>query len=223
MSPRPVSAGGVHAALASSTRSRLLDVLAAAEGARDVHELGRAVGLHPSTVRFHLETLRHVGLVTRQKHPHPGVGRPRTAYAAAAPARTDSGYERLARLLAADLSQTSPDPSARAEDIGGQWAQQLVPTLAGAGATMDEAATQLSGLFGQLGFDPETRTAGQSRQIELRACPFRAAAREHPEVVCAVHLGLLRGILERLGSSAASRLLPFVEPELCLVELSATA
>ncbi len=221
MSPRPVSAaGGVHAALASPTRRHLLKLLQVAEGARDVHDLGQAVGLHPSTVRFHLETLRHAGLVTRQTHPHPGIGRPRTAYTAAAPARTDAGYERLARLLTANLSETSQDPSARAESIGGQWAQQLILAPAGAGATMDEAATQVSGVFGQLGFEPEMRTAGESRQIALHACPFRAAAREHPEVVCAVHLGLLRGTLERLGASAASRLLPFVEPELCMVELA---
>jgi NAD-dependent dihydropyrimidine dehydrogenase PreA subunit len=40
-------------------------------------------------------------------------------------------------------------------------------------------------------------------------------ARDHPEVVCAVHLGLLRGSLTRLDTCAAPRLVPFVEPEPC--------
>lgn len=223
MSPRPVSASaGVHAALASPTRRQLLELLRAADGARDVHDLGQAVGLHPSTVRFHLETLRHAGLVTRQGHPHSGMGRPRTAYAAAAGAPAGGGYEGLARLLAANLSETSKDRATHAESIGGQWAEQLIPTRAGAGATMDEAAKQVSGLLGQLGFEPEMRTVGQIRRIALHACPFRAVAREHPEVVCAVHLGLLRGSLERLGASATTRLLPFVEPELCMVEVTST-
>ncbi|WP_407068222.1 ArsR family transcriptional regulator, partial [Lapillicoccus sp.] len=59
--------GGVHTALASSTRRRLLELLRGADTARDVHELGEAVGLHPSTVRFLLETLRQAGLVARRE------------------------------------------------------------------------------------------------------------------------------------------------------------
>ncbi|MEO7060578.1 MAG: ArsR family transcriptional regulator [Lapillicoccus sp.] len=225
MSPRPVSpSAGVHAALASPTRRQLLTLLQAADDPRDVHDLGQAVGLHPSTVRFHLETLRHAGLVSRQRHPHSGIGRPRTAYAAAARAREGEGYEVLAQLFAANLSETSKHGAARAESIGARWAEQLIPARveAGAGATMDEAAEQVSGLLGQLGFAPKMRAVGQIRQMALHACPFRAVAREHPEVVCAVHLGLLRGSLERLGASATTRLLPFVEPELCMVEVTST-
>jgi len=40
-------------------------------------------------------------------------------------------------------------------------------------------------------------------------------------VVCSVHLGLLRGTLDRLGTPAtAARLLPFIESDLCLAQLS---
>ena len=40
-------------------------------------------------------------------------------------------------------------------------------------------------------------------------------------MVCSVHLGLPRGTVERLGRPhAALRLLPFVEPELCLAQLA---
>ncbi len=63
-------------------------------------------------------------------------------------------------------------------------------------------------------------TVNGGPQISLHACPFRAVAREHPDVVCAIHLGLLRGSLERLGARVSSRLRPFVEPDLCVAEIT---
>ena len=65
----------------------------------------------------------------------------------------------------------------------------------------------------RLGFDPDPH----EQQIRLRACPFRDAAREHPQVVCAVHRGLIEQLLEPSGTR--SRLVPFAEPDLCLVTL----
>lgn len=63
-------------------------------------------------------------------------------------------------------------------------------------------------------------SAPNDRVIELRGCPFRDAAVEHPEVVCSAHRGLLDGTVERLGhDTGEATLLPFVEPELCLVRL----
>ena len=76
-------------------------------------------------------------------------------------------------------------------------------------------------MFAQLGFDPELAGDEADRQIRLRACPFRAAARADPEVICAVHVGLLQGILTRLGAPpTTARLLPVVGPELCLAQLT---
>jgi predicted ArsR family transcriptional regulator len=221
------SGGGVHAALASPIRSRLLELLRSDAAARDVHDLGQALGLHPSTVRFHLETLRRVGLVVRRSRAHDGLGRPRTAYAVPDGQPGRGEYQDLAGLLAAGLADTPDGRSARAEQIGEQWSRQLVDVRAPDGdaveeveeVPVEEVAAQVSSLFERLGFAPEVLTPGRSSQIALRACPFRAVARDHPEVICAMHLGLLRGALTRLGTSEASRLLPFVEPELCMVHL----
>jgi hypothetical protein len=45
-------------------------------------------------------------------------------------------------------------------------------------------------------------------------------ARDDGEVVCGVHLGLMRGILRELGAPFdAISLEPFVEPALCLAHL----
>jgi len=78
----------------------------------------------------------------------------------------------------------------------------------------------VTGVFAELGFDPRLTDSGDGRQNALRACPFRDLARAQPEVVCSVHLGLLRGTLAQLGAlPATAQLLPFVEPELCLARL----
>ncbi len=212
----------VHAALSSPTRRRLLQLLRADGAARDAHDLAEVVELHLTTVRFHLEALRRAGLLVRSSSSPAGAGRPRTVYAAVAVGGdVVDGYRQLASLLAAHLSDIAEARATRAEQAGRSWAGQLVPTAGDTDLTVDEAAGQVTGLFADLGFEPELASVGADRQIALRACPFRAVAREHPEVVCSIHLGLLRGSLVQLGVSAASRLVPFVEPELCVAHLTA--
>ncbi len=224
MSRRPAAAGGadVHAALASPVRRRLLELLRARDTPGDAHDLAQVVGLHLTTVRFHLEVLHRAGLLVRRPHPQAGVGRSRTVYLPVSHGGTTpaADYQGLAGLLAAHLSETNEGRVARAEQAGVAWAEHLVPAVIDAERTVGEAAQQMSGLFAEMGFDPELTAVGEDRRIALRACPFRAVAREHPEVVCSVHLGLLRGSLARLGVRTASRLRPFVGPELCIAELA---
>ena len=57
--------------------------------------------------------------------------------------------------------------------------------------------------------------------IELQQCPFYDIAREHTDVVCAVHLGLIQGALDQMQAPPATVSLdPFVRPDLCLVHIS---
>ncbi len=209
----------VHAALASPVRRQLLKTLRNAASALDAHELAEEVGLHLTTVRFHLEMLRRAGLLERRSQPSAGAGRPRTVYTPAhqVAAEGDVGYQGLARLLAAHLSNTSEERAARA---GIAWADDVLSASAATNHTVDEAAQQINALFADMGFEPELATIGDTRQIALHACPFRPLAREHPEVICSMHLGLLRGSLKRLRVAADSQLLPFVEPELCIAQLA---
>jgi predicted ArsR family transcriptional regulator len=214
--------GDVHAALASPVRQRLLELLRASGTPTDAHQLAQTVGLHVTTVRFHLEVLRRAGLLVRSPQPQPRVGRPRTVYAPVSAEADDTatGYQGLAGLLATHLSDTAEGRAARAEQAGLAWAEQLVPTALQSEPTVADAARQMNELFAEIGFDPELTTVSGGWQIALRACPFRAVARAQPEVVCSVHAGLLRGSLDRLGVSATSRLVPFVQPELCFAQLA---
>lgn len=211
-----------HAALASPTRRRLLELLRAGDSPRDVHDLAQATGLHRTTVRFHLEMLQRAGLVRGQPCPRSGVGRPRTVYAPVSRggAGHSDAYRRLAGLLAAHLGPTAEARAFRAEQAGVDWATHLVPAVTADRPSPHAAARQVGALFTEMGFEPDLTTEGHDLQIRLLACPFREVAREQPEVVCAMHLGLLRGSLAQLGVTAPSWLRPFVEPELCLAGLS---
>lgn len=209
-----------HLALASRQRRRLLELLRAAEAPRDAQELGAATGLHVTTVRFHLDLLRRAGLVDSHSQPRGTRGRPRTVYAAVNHAEA-GGYPALARLLAAHLADTPEARAVRAEQAGMDWAAEFTAeTDLSPQVDAYEAARTVTRLFAELGFDPELVGDEGDRQIRLHACPFRDAARANPEVVCSVHLGLLRGTLTRLGTPpTTAKLLPFVEPELCLAQL----
>jgi predicted ArsR family transcriptional regulator len=212
----------VQAALSSPVRRKLLHTLRAAASACDAHQLADEVGLHFTTVRFHLQVLLRAGLVERHSAPSPGAGRPRMTYAATLQVEDaqDLGYRELARRLAARLADDSEERARRAEEVGLAWAEDLVSASTSTGHTLDEATQQVTALFHAMGFEPESAADGAVREISIHACPFRSLAREHPEVMCSVHLGLLRGTLGRLGADVNSELHPFVESELCLAELT---
>jgi predicted ArsR family transcriptional regulator len=74
------------------------------------------------------------------------------------------------------------------------------------------------GLLDELGFAPAADA--QATTVALRRCPLLDAAREHPQVVCQVHLGIVRGALEHLdGDPGPTDLLPFAEPGACRLHL----
>ncbi|MBN1174318.1 MAG: hypothetical protein JXA67_19265, partial [Micromonosporaceae bacterium] len=63
-----------------------------------------------------------------------------------------------------------------------------------------------------------------SDRIHLHACPFADLARTNPTVVCGVHLGLLRGAIDRLRTPlTVAALEPLPHHDRCLLRLSTTA
>jgi predicted ArsR family transcriptional regulator len=223
---QPVGRHRTHGALAVASRIRLLDALRASECPLDVRELAAVCGLHVSTVRFHLEILSEAGLVRSHSESPRTRGRPRLLYAAASVgdpgAAKQTGYQMLATVLAANWAETPAERARRAERAGWTVAkEQGLRPRPSPGLTPEESVAEVSGLFAELGFEPELAREGRDLQIRLHACPFRAVAQEHPEVVCSMHLGLLRGALAELAAPATvSSLRPFVEPHLCVAHIS---
>ena len=83
---------------------------------------------------------------------------------------------------------------------------------------MHESIEHLVGLLDELGFAPERRG---DEEIGLRHCPFLELAESQKAVVCPIHLGLMQGALETWEASVTvDRLDAFVEPDLCLAQLT---
>lgn len=201
-----------HAALASPARRQVLDTLTRSAVPLDAHAIAEELGLHVTTVRFHLEHLREALLVRRAVDPQKRRGRPRMLFTPVGdPGRDRTAQEQLIDTLATAFAHRDDDGGrARAVEAGRSWARALGGEASGEG----EAA--LADALEVLGFDP-SRDGGI---VQLRACPFRDAARRHPDVICAAHQGLVEQFLAGPhGESSRGRLLPFVRPDLCVIDL----
>ena len=223
----------------SRQRERVLQLVREHDGAVDATEVAARMGLHPTTVRFHLDGLCDEGVVARTRLARAGVGRPRTGYVAV---RDRLDYQSLAEILALELGDNTEQRRRRAERAGRRWAERITAgtpeTLAAQpGDSLDDQAAMTAEIFRRMGFGPElgppAEPAGANRQrtIRLHACPVRDLARAHPEVGCAMHLGLMKGLLAHHPTRRArgpahpalqAQLEPFVEAELCIAKVIAS-
>jgi len=215
------------------TRARVLALLREHAVPHDAAAVAAALGLHLTTARFHLERLAEAGLAARATRPEARRGRPRVVYDATGAARDDDTRTRLIGVLAAALAGT-PHGEADAVEAGRAWAA----SYPAAEAQHPEQAVVAA--LDRLGFaptpapapvpvpaptsapvpapTPASASAGaDNTAITLRACPFRDAARAHPQVVCAVHRGFVERMLE--GTRTVARLEPFATDDTCVVRM----
>ena len=209
---------------AGVSRQRILELLRATPEGLGVQELADRTGLHGNTVRFHLDRLVGEGTAQRHTEERGEPGRPRLTFTAAPrpdPARDSRNYRFLAEILASYVAGTTDRPAAAAVEAGRTWGRYLTERPAPyQRVSEDEAVTRLLRILDDIGFAPRP-AADDPRQIRLPHCPFREVAETHREVVCSIHLGLMRGALAEMGAPVtADRLLPFVEPSLCLAHLA---
>ena len=128
-------------------------------------------------------------------------------------------------MLTSLIAGTIPELGKAAEVAGREWGAYLTeqpPPYQK--LTAEQAIVKLTAIMEELGFSPQPKDrdgAGQYR-LRLRQCPFREVAQHHQDVICSLHLGLMRGALARMRAPVtADRLDPFVEPSLCIARLSA--
>jgi predicted ArsR family transcriptional regulator len=212
-----------HRALAEPSRARILAELADA-GPLDARELAERVDLHVNTVRVHVNALADAGLVESETLPPNGRGRPRVAYRATAAAGDEGGrrYRLLAEILTALVARFGAEASEQLVEIGEAWGHYLVDSPPPYAELSDEQAVErLLALLAEIGFQPVLEQQARGRQIHMRPCPFLELARAHQDVICPIHLGLMRGALDELGATTrATRLEPFVHPDLCVARLA---
>ncbi|MEV6795293.1 helix-turn-helix domain-containing protein [Streptomyces sp. NPDC051320] len=214
---------------ATPRRRMVLDLLREAETPLGVAEVAERIGVHPNTVRFHLDALVSQGAVERTLEKLVGPGRPRTVYAPRPGMDRGGrrGYHLLARILLSRLASTGPDAGAEATEAGRSWGRYLVeqppPFHRTTGA---ESIGLLTRLLAELGFEPEAVDGGDGvpEGLRLRHCPFLELAEEFGPIVCPLHLGLMQGALAELRAPVeATGLEPFAEPDACLAHLAPAA
>ncbi len=199
----------------SPERARVLEAMQRRDSAASVGDIARELELHENTARKHLDGLVDRGLLVSSTGVAVGRGRPARSYRAL-PQSTEPDarvreYVGLATALAHHIAATSDDPRRDAIAVGESWGADLVPAA--------HADVTLVSLLDTLGFAPEADTTGGS--IALRRCPLLDAVHAEPVVVCAVHLGIARGVVAALGSDPEPLALePFSEVGACRLHVA---
>ncbi len=173
-------------------RQAIIEILNA-RGPLPLGDVARAVHLSNLAARYHLGLLMRDGLVLAQPAGVGGrVGRPRMLYRLAEPARErlPKQYDRLAVTLLDEIVETwGTGVSVQLlRRVGRRVAVEALPLRGGLALTarIARAAKFLS----ERGYMPSV----EGDQLRVRNCPFRAVAREHPEV-CELDIALVSALL----------------------------
>jgi predicted ArsR family transcriptional regulator len=173
--------------LAQPTRARLFARLQELMRPASTEELARDLGLHVNGVRSHLARMADAGVIARETVRH-GRGRPRDGWSVR---ERPTPYEDLGRWLVRAIAPEG-EPLRRVEDAGRAVGREIAP-----------AGGDLRSALGALGFQPrEEDGGGEAQCIVLGNCPYRDAVSENQRVVCTLHRGLTRGILDATDPQA---------------------
>lgn len=205
----------------SKSRAELLEIMQAQPEPTTLAALVTATGLHANTLREHLLALEKIGHVRRERAEPSGRGRPAWLYEATDPGDLGgrSEYAGLAATLASAIHRTSRSPREDSIVAGTEWGHELAsahgrPPVKGQAA----ARREVIALLDEIGFAPQSDE--RASVVKLTRCPLLEAAYRYPDVVCGVHLGIVRGALKEYGADASrSDLFPFSEPGACRLEL----
>ncbi|HET7476364.1 MAG TPA: helix-turn-helix domain-containing protein [Dermatophilaceae bacterium] len=235
--------------LGSPVRRRIVDTLAnlpsvAEDGALrpadglTAQDLAEHLGLHVSTVRFHLDQLVAAGLLRTLSRRQDGAGRPAKLYAvdhgSLEGVAVEASHELLAGLLVQTFAGQQLGQQQSPEEAGRRWSIERAARVGGHAGDHGPARTagQWLGKIGQMvdllrewGYTPEVATMnnGRTAHVALYDCPFLPLARTHTAVVCGIHRGLIKGAMESVGEQSTHvGLQPLVGPRQCVAALTAT-
>lgn len=208
--------------LALPIRARLLTTLAALRRPATTQELADLVLRHANSTRVQLRRLADAGLIECRPAAQ-ARGRPRHEWAVAATARPagepPQAHGDLSRWLARaiDRGRHLEDVEAAGREIGHE--------LAPADHTR-RLRESMHDALASMGFAPhDDRHAPDTVHYVLANCPYRQTAAENPAVVCTLHRGITRGLLDKLDPNA--RLTGFVAKDPfaagCVIELESAS
>ena len=170
-------------------RDVILVLLRASAEPRSIASVADELGVHPNTVRFHIDALARAGRVEQVLGDSAGRGRPPILFRASR--RMDPTGPTNYRLLAGILTgyvAGHPDAAAVAAQLGRSTSPALMPSSAPHRApSKTRAVTELVELLAELGFEPEPADGPRTREIRLRHCPFQEPGRttRRGDLLCA--------------------------------------
>jgi predicted ArsR family transcriptional regulator len=208
--------------LGDNTRYAIYLELARAARPLVTAEIAETLGLHPNTVRPHLDRMREVGLLDVTTGARGEVGRPQHRYSLAADAPA-FGLEPpsvpvLARMvlnMAERLSASAADAAAVGESEGA--------TRSAAYVDAPSALEALVAELDRLGFDPVVAEGDDADHavVAFANCPFSAYAETHPDLVCGLHQGLVTGFVDAMGDAEVVEFCSVVHRTPCQVQIAA--
>lgn len=212
--------------LGDNTRYAIYLELARSARPLGTAEIAETLGLHPNTVRPHLERMREVGLLEVTTDPRGEVGRPQHRYSLA-PDAPSLGLEppvmpMLARMVLEVARRVGADP-ADAIAVGEVEGTARATRYQAAPSALEALVADLD----RLGFDPvvteDDATVTDEPDAPVRAvvafanCPFADFARSHSDLVCALHQGLVTGFLAGMGDAEVTEFCPLAHRTPCRV------
>lgn len=222
--PLPSAQSANHVRNLSKARGKILDLLG--DGPCTVSSLAMRTGQHENTIREHLDALVLDDLAIKYQSVEHMRGRPAWFYRI--PDRSDQSgigeYADLASALAGAIARRSAHPVKDAIDAGMAWAPELVRNshLNMNGTAKKNGISNrrnVVSVLNHLGFAPKQNV--DFTRIKLTQCPLLDAARQNPEIICNVHLGIIRGALGEFGATNTDgvELAPFSQVGACLLKL----
>ena len=210
-------------AFGDRTRRDLYRIVLEAVEPVSAAEASALAGVHRTVARAHLERLVDLDLVRVSSRHGPGCGRPAKVYLPGAGVPTANlpprRHELVGELLVRALARTAVDERRVleiAETVGWEYGRAAAEERLGAVGKQWEArrGEGLSPAAAELWLDEQgylaTVKSNGAVSVLLRNCVFRELAATEPAVVCALDLGILRGLfalpagaLRRLSSAVA--------------------
>ena len=197
--------GDLAATLGDTTRRGIYISVREASEPVTASQIANIFAIHTNVARHHLDRLVVDGYlqVTHRRRSGkrgPGAGRPAKHYESTGkevqvqfPARR---YDLLSELLVRVVHRLAPDDAAAiAEEIGHEYGRELaaeigLPEDSGFDTAVQAVARAMMGV----GFDTTAQTG--DRMLVTRFCPFGETAVNHPEIVCKIDQGIVKGLLE---------------------------
>lgn len=211
----------VFKTLGDNTRYAIYLEIARSPNPLSTTDVADSLELHPNTVRPHLERMREVGLLDSTLVASGTVGRPQKRYAIRSDAPSlglePPAYPRLTRMLL-DLLGESEVPGDAALQAGREEGARLghESLLSDRDANGIEA---VKAMHDTLGFDPEVLPHDDGATIAFLHCPFAEQAEANPNLICALHHGMIEGFAAVRGDSEVTEFSNIIARTPCQVEL----